>query len=336
MAMAVEAETLSLRPVERATEYVATVRSRRSTTIQPQVEGLITRIAARSGQRVERGSLLMEIDSSRQQAAVSSLDSVRAARQADLQWARQQANRLKKLHEAGAVSQQEEEQAAIALQSAEAQLKAVEAQLAEQRVELAYHRVTSPTAGIVGDIPVRVGDRVTRSTELTTVDERAGLELYINVPVAQAPGLRAGLPVRVVDDRGETMLTTAVNFIAPSVDPDTQAVLVKAPLDSTAPFRSDQFVRAHVVWSTEPGLTIPVVAVSRINGQYFAFVIEPGAGGAPTARQRQIDIGPVVGNDYVVRGGLKPGEQLVVAGIQKIGDGMPVQVGAPPAPGGSR
>jgi RND family efflux transporter MFP subunit len=342
MAMAVEAATLTPRPVERTTEYVATVRSRRSTTIQPQVEGFITRIVARSGQRVARGSVLMEIDSSRQQATVSSLESVRAARQADVQWARQQSERLKKLYDAGAVSQQEQEQAAIALQSADAQLKAVESQIAEQRVELAYHRVTAPTAGIVGDIPVRLGDRVTQSTLLTTIDERAGLELYVNVPVAQAPGLKSGLPVRIVDDSGQTMVTTAVNFIAPSVDPDTQAVLVKAPLESAAPFRTDQFVRAHVVWSTEPTLTVPVVAVSRINGQYFAFVVEKGQGGGLVAKQRAITVGPVVGNDYVVLGGLSAGEQLVVAGIQKIADGVPVTLNTPAAgtsaaaPSGSR
>jgi RND family efflux transporter MFP subunit len=307
------------------------------------VEGFITRIVVRAGQRVERGSVLMEIDSNRQRAAVSSLESVRAARQADVQWARQQAERLEKLYAAGAVSQQEQQQAAIALQAAEAQLQAVEGQIAEQRVELAFHRVTAPTAGMVGDIPVRVGDRVTQSTLLTTIDERAGLELYLNVPVAQAPGLKPGLPVRIVDDSGRTTVATAVNFIAPSVDPETQAVLVKAPLDSTAPFRSDEFVRAHLVWSTDQGLTIPIVSVSRINGQYFGFVVEKGDNGATVARQRQLRLGAVVGNDYIVLSGLSPGEQLVVAGIQKIADGMPVSVtaaGGPaaplPAPAGGR
>ena len=188
MAMTVEATTLAARPVERTTEYIATVKSRRSTNIQPQAEGFITRIVARPGQRVSRGTLLMEIDSNRQQATVSSLESVRAARAADLQWARQQADRMKKLYDAGAVSQQEYEQAAVAVQTAEAQHKAVGAQIQEQRVELAYLRVTAPTAGIVGDIPVRVGDRVTRSTPLTTVDENAGFELYINVPVPRRRG----------------------------------------------------------------------------------------------------------------------------------------------------
>jgi RND family efflux transporter MFP subunit len=332
MAMPVEAVTLSPKPVERSSEYIATVKSRRSTTIQPQVEGFITAITARPGQRVSRGTPLMHIDSGRQQATVASLESVRAAREAEVQWARQQADRQKKLFDAGAVSQQEYEQAATAVRTSEAQLRAVEAQIREQQVELGYHRVTAPTAGIVGDIPVRVGDRVTRSTVLTTIDENAGLELYINVPVAQATGLKPGLLVRIVDDAGQPVATSELNFISPSVDTETQSVLVKAPLASNTPFRTDQFVRTHLVWNNEPGLTVPVVAVTRINGQHFVYVAEKGDGGMTVARQRAVQLGPVVGNDYLVLSGLKAGEQLIVSGVQKIGDGMPVNA-APPGAG---
>jgi RND family efflux transporter MFP subunit len=305
---------------------VATVKSRRSTTIQPQVEGFLTAIMARPGQRVSRGTPLMQIDAGRQQAAVASLESMRAARDADLKFAQQQADRMKKLFEAGAVSQQEYEQAATAVQTTQAQLRAVDAQIREQQVELGYHRVTAPTSGIVGDIPVRVGDRVTRQTVLTTVDENAGLELYINVPVAQATQLKPGLQVRIVDDAGQPIATSEVNFVSPSVDTGTQSVLVKAPLQANAPFRTDQFVRTHVVWASEPGLTVPLVAVTRVNGQYFVYVIEQGEGGMRIARQRAVELGPIVGNDYVVDSGLKAGEQLIVSGVQKIGDGMPVNV----------
>lgn len=343
MAMPVEAVTLAAKPVERTTEYIATVKSRRSTTIQPQVEGFITRITARSGQRVARGAVLMEIDSGRQQAAVAMLESVRAAREADLQFARQQADRMKKLYDAGAVSQQEYEQAATAVHTTQAQLGAVEAQIREQRVELGYHRVTAPTTGIVGDIPVRVGDRVTRSTTLTTVDENAGLELYINVPVSQAPSLKLGMLIRIVGDNAEPIATTEVNFVSPSVDEATQSVLVKAPLQTSIPFRTEQFVRTHVVWSNAPGLTVPLIAVTRINGQYFVYVVETGEGGTTVARQRAVQLGTMVANDYIVLGGLKEGERLVVSGVQKIADGMPVQAkppGAPdvqpPSPTGSR
>jgi RND family efflux transporter MFP subunit len=331
---AVEVITLGNSPVERTSEFVGTVKSRASTTIQPQVEGIITRIHVASGARVAPGAVLMEIDAERQQASVATLQSERAARQAALGLARQQAERAKTLLDAGAGSQQEFDQATAALTAATAQVKAIEEQIKQQQVELAYYRVTAPTAGIVGDIPVRVGDRVTRATVLTTVDRNVGLEAYVSIPVAQATGLKPGLPLRILDERGAVLETYRVGFIAPSVDDQTQTVLVKADVDAGR-FRADQFVRVQIVWSTDPGLTVPVVAVNRINGQYFAFVAEPGEGGKPIARQRAVTVGSVVGNDYVLLDGLKPGDRLIVSGIQKVTDGAPVSATeqvAKPAP----
>ena len=112
---------------------------------------------------------------------------------------------------------------------------------------------------------------------------------------------------------------------APRVDPATQTVLAKAALRESPPFvRIQQFVKIRVIWRSVPGLTIPLTAVTRVNGQYFGFVAEP-AGTGFVARQRPLQIGEVLGNDYVVKGGLKPGERLIVSGIQKIADGAPVK-----------
>jgi RND family efflux transporter MFP subunit len=336
-AAAVEVVTLQPRPVEQASEFVGTVKSRRSTTVQPQVEGFVTRIMARPGDRVQPGTPLMQIDPSLQRAAVANLESQRASREAALRFAEQEATRTKTLLEAGAASQAELDQAQTALTTARALLESADAQVRQQRVALGYHLVSSPTAGVVGDIPVRVGDSVTRSTALTTIDQNAGLEVYVNVPVQQAGRLKLGLPLRLLDDAGRPITTTRVDFVSPSVDPASQSVLAKATLEQPQGLRTEQFVRARVVWTEEPGLTIPVIALNRINGQFFAYVAEPGQGGGLTARQRALELGVVVGNDYVVRSGLKAGERLIVSGVQRIADGMPVAIAtpAPPAAAGS-
>lgn len=184
---------------------------------------------------------------------------------------------------------------------------------------------------MVGDVPVRVGDRVTQATVLTTIDDNQGLELYLQVPVHQAPDLSLGLPVRLVDDRGAVLRSTTVTFIAPSVDPATQSVLAKAALDRAGDLRHDQFVRARIVWRQSTGLTVPLVAVTRVNGRVFAFVAEQD-GQTTVARQRALDIGRLIGNDYVVEKGLAVGDRLIVSGVQKIGDGMPVAPRAAGAP----
>ena len=329
--MPVEVVTLAAKPVEQSTEFVSSVKSRQSATIQPEVEGFLTRIAVRSGQAVNRGTVLFEIDSASQQAAVASTQSMRALRESDVEFARQQVARNKTLLTAGAISQREVEQFEAQLRSAEAQLKSLDDQIRQQRNQLSYYRVTAPIAGTIGDIPVNTGDRVTRSMVLTTVNENDVLEVYINVPVQQAPQLKLGLPVRLVDDQGKLLATNKLSFISPNVDTATQSVLAKAALvEGKGQFRSDQFVRARIVWTTAPGLTVPVTAVVRVNAQYFVFVAEKTGEGS-VAKQKPVQLGEIIGNDYAVQSGLAIGEQLIVSGLEKIRVGAPVMPG-PPAP----
>jgi len=334
-AVSVEAVTLEMHPIEQASEFVGTVKSRRSTSVQPQVEGFVTKILVRSGDRVQPGTPLVQIDPAMQSAAVASLESQLASRAAGLRYAEQDAGRAKTLLQAGASSQAEMDQAETGLSTARAQLEAAEAQVRQQRVALGYHQVSSPAAGIVGDVPVRVGDSVTRSTVLTTIDQNAGLEVYVNVPVQDAEHLRVGLPIRLLDDTGRPIASTQLSFVSPAVDARNQSVLAKATLDRPEGLRTEQFVRVQMVWAEAPGLTVPVVAVNRVNGQYFAFVVE-SEGGKTVAHQRAVELGAVIGNDYVVKSGLKAGEKLIVSGVQKIVDGAPVSATAPtPTPNGN-
>lgn len=334
-AMGVKITTLQATPVEQLTEFVGTIKSRQSTNIQPQVEGFLTRIRVKSGDRVAPGATLMEIDSRLQQATLQSLESVRTQREIDVAYAKQEAERSERLLKAGAASQMDSDRAINALKASEAQLRTVQEQIRASQTDIAYYNVTSPTGGIVGDIPVRVGDRVTKSTLLTTVDSNAGLEVYINVPVQQATRLRPGLVVRLLDDAGTTIAEEKVNFVSPSVDTQTQTVLVKTPVTKPGTLRTDQYVRALLVWTTEPGLTVPLTSVTRINGLWFAFVAEPGEGGKGlVARQRQVQLGPVVGNNYTVASGLKAGDRLITEGVQKIRDGAPVAESAQPSASG--
>lgn len=328
--MPVEVVTLAAKPVEQTSEFVASLKSRQSATINPEVEGSLTRVVVRSGQTVARGALLFEIDSAPQTAALSSLESTRGMRESDVEFARQQVQRNRTLLSAGAISQREVEQFEAQLRSAEAQLKALDEQIRQQRSQLNYYRVTSPIAGTVGDVPVNVGDRVTRSTVLTTVNDNDVLEVYINVPVQQAPQLKVGLPVRFVDDTGRVLATNKISFVSPNVDTSTQSVLAKAQVtEGHAQFRADEFVRARIVWASAPGLTLPVTAAVRINAQFFAFVAEKDGQGM-VAKQKPVQVGEIIGNEYVVKSGLQPGEQLIVSGLQKIRDGAPVMP-APPA-----
>jgi RND family efflux transporter MFP subunit len=310
-------------PIDDTTDFVATLRSRDSADIMPQVEGQVTRIFVKSGDRVARGTPLVQIDPAKQQATVRSQEDTHAARDASLALARQQYERTSKLHAEGIASQADLDQAKAALDSAQADLQAAGAQVREQQEELRYYRVEAPTSGIVGDIPVRVGDRVTVSTLLTTVDRAGGLEAYVSIPVERASQVRMGMPVRILDGTGAVVAESRVTFVSPQTDPQTQTVLVKVAIDEEGTLRPAQFIRARVVWGTREGPLVPVLAVSRMSGLYFAFVAE-GKDGALVAKQRPIKVGEIVGNDYAVLEGIKPGDRVIVSGTQFLRDGAPV------------
>ncbi|HKC11787.1 MAG TPA: efflux RND transporter periplasmic adaptor subunit [Vicinamibacteria bacterium] len=311
-------------PVDDSTEYVATLKSRDSSVIMPQVEGPITQIFVRSGDRVSLGSPILEIDPAKQEAAVKSQLDTRSAKLASLEYAKQQYERVSRLQAEGVTSRQDLDQAKSALDAAQAELQSLDAQVHEQQVQLQYYRVAAPRGGIIGDIPVRVGDRVTVSTILTTLDEPGSLEAYVSVPVERSPQLRLGMPLQIVDSTGKVLADSRVRFLSPEVDNQTQTVLVKTIIDNnTGALRTAQFVRARVIWETHPRPVIPVLAVSRNSGRYFAFVAE-GKDGSLVARQKPLRIGEIVGNDYVVIEGIKPGDRVIVSGTQLLLDGAPI------------
>lgn len=324
--MPVKTQTIESQPIGNGSEYVATIKSRNSATIMSDVEGWIFAINVKSGDLVSKGQSLMEIDPRRQVATVSNWESQRASKQANLQLAKVQLDRAKGLYSSGVISKQDLDQAQSTYEAAAADVKSLDAQINQQQVQLKYYHVFAPVAGMVGDIPVRVGDRVTTTTVVTTIDERKGLEVYIPVPSERVHDLKLGLPVEVYDGSGNLLLRTKINFISPQVDTATQSVLAKAPADAAADkLRSQQLVRARITWSTQAGITIPVVAVSRVSGQFFAFVAEK-QDGKDVARQRPLSLGEISGNDYTVLSGLKAGDQVVVSGGQNLADGMLIHV----------
>jgi RND family efflux transporter MFP subunit len=324
-AVMVKTKVLERVSIPQTSEYLGTMKSRHSAILNPQVDGQVTRILVKSGERVKAGTPLMQIDPLEQQALVASQQAARAAQQASVQYAKVQWERAQKLYDSGVVSKQVYDEAKTTYESAQAQLHALDAQVRQQQVQLHYYRVVAPTGGIVGDIPVRVGDRVTTSTLLTTIDQAGSLELYLNVPLEQAGRLRMGLPVDLLNTAGDILGRTRIDFISPEVDNSSQSVLVKATVPNTqGKLRTLQFVQARIIWGTHPGLLLPVLAVSRIGGQYFAFVVER-KGESLVARQREIRVGQIVGNDYEVVDGLKAGDRVVVEGTQELADGVPVR-----------
>jgi RND family efflux transporter MFP subunit len=324
-AMPVQVVVAAPQPVAETSTYVASIQSLSSTVISPQVEGIIRRIDVQSGDHVRQGQTLVEIDSSVQQAAVANLEQMRAAQQATLAYARQQLQRAQSLYQEKIGTLQDYQQAQSAAQAAEAQLSSLEAQIRQAKVTLSYYTVEAPRAGTVGDIPVRVGDRVAPGDKLTTLDAAQGMQLYVQVPVEQAGRLRIGLPVEVLSGNGTLLARSHIFFVSPQVDPTTQTVLAKAALNGpeAEKLRTQQYVQARLTWGTHAGFVVPVLAVVQEGASAFLdLAVAHGQG--YVLHQQAVTLGAISGNDVEVTSGLQAGDKVIVSTHQILQEGMPV------------
>ncbi len=331
--MPVAVMTVALADVPRSDEFVATIKSRRSATIQPQVDGNITAIRVHSGDHVKAGQVLIQIDPAKQATAVQSQQSTQIQKQALYNFNKIEVDRQRKLFADGIVSRDALDQAEQAFANSKADYESASASTQTQQQQLSYYRLTAPFDGLVGDIPVHVGDYVSPTTVLTTVDSNDQLEAYIYIPTERAGDIRMGMKVELMDQAGNDLDDTAINFVAAQVDNQLQGILVKAPVTASEDkLRNLQIVRARVIWSVSPQPVAPVLAITRVGGQPFVFVAEP-AGNGFIAHQRPVQLGDTIGNTYDVTSGLTVGDKVIVSGTQFLVDGMPVQpmTGPPPA-----
>lgn len=324
-AMPVKVETVALSPVPVTDNYVATVKSRRSATIQPQVSGNITQIFVHSGDKARAGSRLMEIDPRLQEAVVAQQRATEQQALAVFQFNQSNIVRQKALFSSGIISKQAFQQADQEFQSSKATYASDVAARKSAERQLAYYHIRAPFTGVVGDVPVHIGDYVTPSTVLTTVDDDTQLEAYIYIPADRATEIRVGLPVEITDSTGKVLDRTKIYFVSPQVDDQLQAILTKAKVHINSDvLRNAQTVRAVVTWSTAPGATVPVLAVTQIGNQQFVFVAQE-KDGHYIAQQVGVTLGETVGNSYEVKSGLKPGDKVILSGLQFLVNGAPVQ-----------
>ncbi len=197
-AMPVATLTIGPAVIPRSSDYVAMLNSRHAATLQAQVTGYISRILVHSGQFVKAGQLLLEISPGKQEATLASQLKAQQAQAALVAYDKKELQREQALYRAQVTSRQALDQARSTYTNAQSQLLALQALVRQQRQQLGYYRITAPRSGIIGDIPVHLGDLVTTSTLLTTVNQPGRLQVYVPVPVHRAADLRLGLPLVLI------------------------------------------------------------------------------------------------------------------------------------------
>jgi RND family efflux transporter MFP subunit len=312
---------LDTKSVEDTSDYLAALTSRRAVNLHPQVSGYVRAINVQPGATVKAGTVLLQIDSSAEQAALQNLMATRESLQVSAKFAKEQFERSAALRKDGVLSQQDADQAQANSNQQEATLRATDALIASQKAKVGFFSIVAPFDGVVGHVPVKIGDFVTPALPLTSLTQDAGLEAEVWVPIERVPTLSSSSKVRLIDDAGKPIGESALVFVSPRADPASQLVLIKGAFASNGALRADQMARARVIWSAAPGITVPASAVMREAGQPFVYVVESGK-----AKRVPVGLGALQGGEYVVTKGLEAGQQVVVSGVQMVHDGSAVQL----------
>ena len=288
------------------------------------------------GSFVKKGQLLYRIDPQPLEAALAEAKADLATAQARLEKTNNDVARFKPLVEQQAVSQQELDNALSAQEAAKAQVAANNAKVAKAKLDLAYTSITSPIDGLIGTTQKRVGSLVARgeSTPLTTVSQIN--PILFRCAIAEAEYLRLArrgadsdkslekkFGVELILADGTVHLHKGrLDAIERAVDATTGTLTGQFSFPNPERLlRPSQYGKARIVTDVkQDAALVPQRAVQEIQGLYSVMVVKPDA----TVEQRMVKAGDRVGNLWVIDSGLKPGEKVIVEGLQKVKPGVQV------------
>jgi membrane fusion protein (multidrug efflux system) len=290
-------------------EVMATgaVEAIQSIELRPEAEGRLTEILVREGGEVRRGAPLFRVDDAELQALVEQLEAERDR-------AAQALVRTRELLELDASSTAD-------LEDAEANARSQEAQLQLQRVRLERTVVRAPFSGVVGERFVSVGDYVTSSTRLTTLQTVDPQRVAFQVPERYAERLSPGQLVTFRVAAVDREFTGSVDFVDPVVQVPARTILVKATVPNPDRIlRPGMFVEARLATETRPdAVVVPEDAILPIQGTDYVWVIAED-----TASRREVRLGVRRPGFVEVREGIVAGEAVVVGGLERLFEGAPV------------
>ena len=329
----VEAVEVIRKDVPVYSEWIASTDGFVNATIRAQIQGYLTKQNYKEGDLVKKGQILFEIDARSFEAVLEQAKGDLAQHQARWETAKANLERIKPLAEEKAISLKDLDDATGAEQVTRAAVIAAQAVVNKAQVDLSFTQITSPIDGIAGIAKAQIGNLVGPGSieELTTVSTVDPIKVYI--PMSEQEYLK-----HLQNGRGHTQWTMPLDLILADgrvhphkgvlafadrqVDVRTGTIKVAALFPNPGNvLRPGQFARVRAQTLTKKrALLVPQRAVTELQGSYQVAVVGP---------DNKVDIRPVrvaerVDNLWVIDEGLKPGERVVVEGIQKIQQGMEV------------
>jgi multidrug efflux system membrane fusion protein len=297
--------------------------------IRPRVSGFITAVNFRPGAEVKKGEVLFVIDPRPYQAEADRAEAAAKSARAKAELARLELARAERLLADKAVAQREYDERASGLKELDATARAAEAQAQAARLNLSYTRVSSPIDGRVSKAEITLGNLVDASAVLTSVVSTDRIyasfdgdeETYLRIRSQAHGGQPVAVKVGLANEEGFPH-EGKLEFVDNQLDTRTGSVRMRATFaNRDGALAPGLFARVQIGGGSEkPALLISDRAVGTDQSHKFVFVV----GGDGKAEYREVKLGPVVDGLRVVKAGLKPGEKIVVNGLQRVRPGAPI------------
>jgi membrane fusion protein (multidrug efflux system) len=326
-------------------EFVGQVYGAEDIAIRARVEGFLEEIHFTEGSEVEKGTLLYVLESQPFEADVAAKLSKVAEAKTIMAKTTSDLNRIRPLARKRAVSQSDLDGAVAAYKASKASVEAAEANLRASKIQLGYTKIFAPISGLIGKTQAKVGDFVGRSPNPVILNVVSNIDTvrvdfflterqYLIMARRYLMGDAEDEPEESREKKtAELELLLAdgsvyphkgkPDFIDRGVDPTTGAILIQASFPNPDRLlRPGLFARIRTqVALAENGILVPQRCVTELQGLFRVFVVDE----QNKVQERQVTVGPTVGSFWLITDGLKPGEQVVYEGLQKIGDGAVVK-----------
>jgi len=316
-----------LRPVVDSEEFSGRLEAADYVELRPRVNGTIDKVHFTDGALVRKGDLLFSIDSRPFEAEAARAQSQLTSIKARFELAQSELARAQKLLDSQAVSKQEVDQLAASQRTSQADIQGAEAALRIARLNVEYAQVRAPIAGRVSRANVTAGNVVSEQSVLTTIagvskvyayfdgSERTYLRLNESKTGGKAPKVRMAL----LDEQGFPH-EGVVDFIDNRLNPQTGAVRMRATFDNAGGrFTPGLSARLRMESAAAyDAVLVPERSIGTDQTKKFIYVV--GADGKP--QFREVHLGALADGMRVVKGSVKPGEHVVVDGLQRIQPGM--------------
>lgn len=331
--------TIQLQRVAITTELSGRVSASVTAEVRPQVGGIIQKRIFTEGSNVKAGQVLYQIDPASYQAVYSGAKAAVARAEANLVPVRLKAERYKDLVKINAVSKQDYDDVSAAQKLAEAEIEAAKASLETARINLTYTKITAPISGRIGRSSVTNGALVTagQAAPLSTIQQLS--PVYVDVTQSSSEMLRLKKALesgQLKDNSGQAKvkllledgtpypLPGNLSFSEAFVDPSTGSVTLRTlfpnPKQLLLP---GMFVRTVLEEGVkEQGILVPQRTVTRDPaGNAMVMIV----GAEEKVEPRLIKADRTVGDNWLVSDGLKPGDRIIIEGIQRARPGTPVK-----------